>query len=589
MAAARPVGLDGFRPGGPPEVVGTGRDRDDARAHPGPWRQPHRRRAVRRRHRDASPRGRAATRCCGSARRCCARPPPARARTPPTCRGCCGPRSASPAGARCWSSSPTSSPSPAGSSRCRLLARRHDVVAIQVVDPRESELPAVGMVYVEDAETGEQIFVDTNDPVFRERLRRGAAGAPGRPRRGSAHGRAPRSTRSRPTTTSSGPWPASPSCGAGGGDELPVARSCCSSLLAVPLLVVAYRAQLRRRDARSCPAGRRGAGRRLGADAPTGGGTSRRCSCSPPSPCCSPPSPGPPPRWPSRGARAPSSWPSTCRRAWPPRTSRPPGSTPRRPPPGPSSRSSRRPSGWASWRSATRRSSRSSRPTTGPRCWPPSTGSLRRAAPPWGAGSSPRSARSRASRSASTRPGRTARRGRGHRLLRVGGRRAALRRGEHHRPRPAGPGRAGLDRRRADLPHRAGQPAGHGAGGRRLPGLHAPRRGHPQADRRDHRRHLLRRQRHRRPQQGLQRHRPHLDRPHRAARDHLVVRRRGRGAAAAGRRRLGRSARDGWSSRCPSPSPTPCWACWPSRCSSRHTCGSCGGAAATRSGSPTSP
>ena len=51
-----------------------------------------------------------------------------------------------------------------------LLARRHDVVAIQVVDPREAELPAVGMVYVEDAETGEQIFVDTNDPVFRARL-----------------------------------------------------------------------------------------------------------------------------------------------------------------------------------------------------------------------------------------------------------------------------------------------------------------------------------------------------------------------------------------------------------------------------------
>jgi len=51
-----------------------------------------------------------------------------------------------------------------------LLARRHDVVAIQVVDPRESELPSVGMVYVEDAETGEQIFVDTSDPVFRERL-----------------------------------------------------------------------------------------------------------------------------------------------------------------------------------------------------------------------------------------------------------------------------------------------------------------------------------------------------------------------------------------------------------------------------------
>ncbi len=52
-----------------------------------------------------------------------------------------------------------------------LLSRRHDVVAIQVVDPRESELPSVGMVYVEDAETGEQIFVDTNDPAFRARLR----------------------------------------------------------------------------------------------------------------------------------------------------------------------------------------------------------------------------------------------------------------------------------------------------------------------------------------------------------------------------------------------------------------------------------
>ncbi|WP_406829501.1 DUF58 domain-containing protein [Pedococcus sp. KACC 23699] len=56
-----------------------------------------------------------------------------------------------------------------------LLARRHDIVAIQVVDPRESELPAVGMVYVEDAETGEQIFVDTDDAVFRERLRALAA------------------------------------------------------------------------------------------------------------------------------------------------------------------------------------------------------------------------------------------------------------------------------------------------------------------------------------------------------------------------------------------------------------------------------
>jgi uncharacterized protein (DUF58 family) len=55
-----------------------------------------------------------------------------------------------------------------------LLARRHDVVAVQVFDPREFELPAVGMVYVEDAETGEQIFVNTDDPEFQRRLRAAA-------------------------------------------------------------------------------------------------------------------------------------------------------------------------------------------------------------------------------------------------------------------------------------------------------------------------------------------------------------------------------------------------------------------------------
>jgi uncharacterized protein (DUF58 family) len=55
------------------------------------------------------------------------------------------------------------------------LARRHDVVALQISDPRESELPEVGSIYVEDAETGEQIFVDTSDPEFRQRMRAGAA------------------------------------------------------------------------------------------------------------------------------------------------------------------------------------------------------------------------------------------------------------------------------------------------------------------------------------------------------------------------------------------------------------------------------
>jgi uncharacterized protein (DUF58 family) len=55
-----------------------------------------------------------------------------------------------------------------------LLARKHDVVAVQVVDRRDFELPAVGMIYVEDAETGEQIFVDTDDVAFQRRLRAAA-------------------------------------------------------------------------------------------------------------------------------------------------------------------------------------------------------------------------------------------------------------------------------------------------------------------------------------------------------------------------------------------------------------------------------
>jgi uncharacterized protein (DUF58 family) len=54
------------------------------------------------------------------------------------------------------------------------LAQRHEVVALHVSDPRENELPDVGSIYVEDAETGEQIFVDTSDPGFRSRLRTAA-------------------------------------------------------------------------------------------------------------------------------------------------------------------------------------------------------------------------------------------------------------------------------------------------------------------------------------------------------------------------------------------------------------------------------
>ncbi len=50
-----------------------------------------------------------------------------------------------------------------------LLSQRHELVAIRLVDPRETELPDVGLIAVEDAETGEVVYVDTGDPEFRKR------------------------------------------------------------------------------------------------------------------------------------------------------------------------------------------------------------------------------------------------------------------------------------------------------------------------------------------------------------------------------------------------------------------------------------
>jgi uncharacterized protein (DUF58 family) len=51
-----------------------------------------------------------------------------------------------------------------------LLSRRHELVAIRLWDPREVKLPDAGVIVLEDAETGEQLFVDTSDPVFQRRF-----------------------------------------------------------------------------------------------------------------------------------------------------------------------------------------------------------------------------------------------------------------------------------------------------------------------------------------------------------------------------------------------------------------------------------
>jgi uncharacterized protein (DUF58 family) len=55
------------------------------------------------------------------------------------------------------------------------LARRHDVVAVRLLDPLEQELPDLGLLTMRDAETGEQLLVDTHDTGFRQRFARIAA------------------------------------------------------------------------------------------------------------------------------------------------------------------------------------------------------------------------------------------------------------------------------------------------------------------------------------------------------------------------------------------------------------------------------
>ncbi|HZM27454.1 MAG TPA: DUF58 domain-containing protein, partial [Gemmatimonadales bacterium] len=51
------------------------------------------------------------------------------------------------------------------------LSRRHDVIAVQLVDPRERELPDVGVVALRDAETDEWCYVDTGSPSVQAHLR----------------------------------------------------------------------------------------------------------------------------------------------------------------------------------------------------------------------------------------------------------------------------------------------------------------------------------------------------------------------------------------------------------------------------------
>lgn len=66
----------------------------------------------------------------------------------------------------------------AGAERAlKIAARRHDVIAVVLDDPRERALPDVGLVELEEAETGERYVVDTSDPRLRKAFAESAAAA----------------------------------------------------------------------------------------------------------------------------------------------------------------------------------------------------------------------------------------------------------------------------------------------------------------------------------------------------------------------------------------------------------------------------
>jgi uncharacterized protein (DUF58 family) len=54
----------------------------------------------------------------------------------------------------------------------KILANKHDLIAVNINDFREMELPDVGLIELEDEETGEQILVDTSDITFRNNYKR---------------------------------------------------------------------------------------------------------------------------------------------------------------------------------------------------------------------------------------------------------------------------------------------------------------------------------------------------------------------------------------------------------------------------------
>jgi len=54
----------------------------------------------------------------------------------------------------------------------RIISKKHDLISVTIVDPREIKLPDVGLIELEDAETGEIVLIDTSNPEVRRRYER---------------------------------------------------------------------------------------------------------------------------------------------------------------------------------------------------------------------------------------------------------------------------------------------------------------------------------------------------------------------------------------------------------------------------------
>jgi hypothetical protein len=59
--------------------------------------------------------------------------------------------------------------SPSFEPSLRILRNHHEVIAIRIADVREKELPDIGLIALEDMESGDQILLDTSDGTFRSR------------------------------------------------------------------------------------------------------------------------------------------------------------------------------------------------------------------------------------------------------------------------------------------------------------------------------------------------------------------------------------------------------------------------------------